>query len=105
MSDGDQKTACRTPAEGRDGITQIPSWKFDAVRRAILGATKDAGPEGLAFKDLTEQVAHRLDPETKDRLGSLGWHTTTVKLELEVRGELIRLPGRGPQRMALPSDP
>jgi hypothetical protein len=64
----DDKVACRTPAEGRDGVTRIPAWKYDAVRRAILHAVDAAGAEGLRFADLTGAVRARLSQ------GSLrGW--------------------------------
>ena len=95
------RVACRTPAEGRDGVTNIPNWKFDAVREAILDAVGAAGPAGIRFSDLSGAVRARLDAETLARLGSVGWHATTVKLELEVRGEIVRLPGKGPQRLVL----
>ena len=41
MEDED-KVACRTPAEGRDGVTRIPAWKYAAVRRAILNLVRNA---------------------------------------------------------------
>ncbi|QFT91417.1 hypothetical protein FIU86_01065 [Roseovarius sp. THAF9] len=88
------RVACRTPAEGRDGATSIPEWKFDAVRRGIHAALA-AGP--LPFKDLREAVCSKLSEEQLSQLGSLGWHVTTVKLELEVRGEVARVAGKGPQ--------
>ncbi|MEM1388298.1 MAG: hypothetical protein AAF748_15625 [Pseudomonadota bacterium] len=93
----EEKVGCRTPAEGRDGVTNIPKWKFDTLRAAILDAL-GSGP--VAFKDLRSLVEARIDPEALARLGSLGWHTTCVKLELEVRGEIIRLPGKSPQQIA-----
>lgn len=91
-----EKVACRTPAEGRDGVTNIPKWKFDAVQAAIL---KAVGDDGLPFSELNEAVKRHLDEKDYHRLGSLGWHVTTVKLEMEVRGEIERLPGSGPQRI------
>lgn len=97
----EEKVACRTPAEGRDGATNIPKWKFDMPQRAISAAVADAGPEGLLFKDLKEAVRPRIEAGDLERLGSLGWHVTTAKLEMEVRGELIRLNGPGPQRIVL----
>ena len=97
----EDKVACRTPAEGRSGVTNIPRWKFDAVRAAILEALQRAGPDGLAFSELSGAVGQQLDPAVLARLGSVGWHSTTVKLELEVRGEIVRLPGKGPQRLVL----
>ncbi|APX13425.1 DUF6958 family protein [Tateyamaria omphalii] len=90
------KVACRTPAEGRDGITNIPAWKFDVVRGAILGAL-ECGP--ILYKDLNAAVQARLDDQTLADLGKLGWHVVTVKLEMEVRGEIARLDVKGPQQI------
>ncbi|MBY5933139.1 hypothetical protein KUV51_09045 [Tateyamaria omphalii] len=90
------KVACRTPAEGRDGVTSIPTWKFDAVRGAILGALEE-GP--ILYKDLNTAVQARLDDQTLADLGKLGWHVVTVKLEMEVRGEIERLDVKGPQQI------
>ncbi len=91
-----EKVACRTPAKGRDGVTNIPAWKFDAVRGAILEALAD-GP--VFYKDLNDAVAEQLDSETLEGLGKLGWHVVTVKLEMEVRGEIARLDVKGPQQI------
>jgi len=66
----EEKVTCRTPTEGRDGVTNLPKWKFDAIQSAILTVLK--------------------------------WHVTSVKLEMEVRGEIERIPGRVPQRLKLP---
>ncbi|MEM9529554.1 MAG: dihydrofolate reductase [Pseudomonadota bacterium] len=85
----DDKVLCRTPAEGRRP-TRIPSWKFDAMTDAILGAV-DAAPDGrIAFRDLAAAVGKQLPAEQRSKLGSIGWHVTCVKLELEVRGTLTR---------------
>ena len=97
--DRDEKVACRTPAEGRDGITRIPAWKYDAVRRAILHAIDAAGDDGLRFSDLPGAVRARLSQQELSRLGSLGWHCTTVKLEMEVAGDILRVSDAGGQRL------
>lgn len=89
---------CRTPAEGRDGVTHIPAWKFDAVRAAILQVLSE---DDIAFKDLKDAVRDRLSQEDLAQLGSLGWHVTTVKLEMEVRDEVVRHPKITPQRISL----
>lgn len=71
------------------------------MRAAILEAVGAAGPDGLLFSALSGEVRRRLAAATLETLGSVGWHSTTVKLELEVRGEIGRLPGKGPQRLVL----
>lgn len=94
MSKNDEpRTNCRTPAEGRDGVTRIPTWKYDCLRDAILDVVGAAGLGGLAFARLTESVRVRLSADQLDRIGSLGWHVTTVKLNMEVVGDIARLPG------------
>jgi hypothetical protein len=97
----EEKIACRTPSEGRDGVTHIPLWKYQVLRRAILHAVGAAGPDGLPFSQLTSALRARLAAQDLARMGSLGWHATTVKLNMEVEGELVRMPGKGPQRLGL----
>ena len=95
---GSERVACRTPNPGRPGTTRIPKWKFDLVRKAILD---ELGRGHVAFGELPDLVGRRLEPDDLERLGSLGWHVTTVKLELEVRGEIRRLDGHRRQVLAL----
>lgn len=92
------KIGCRTPAVGRDGVTNIPSWKFDLIRGHILELLKD-GPR--VYTDVRDALGDRLSADEAAQLGKLGWHVITVKLELEVRGEIIRVPAKGPQQIAL----
>lgn len=100
MADAGDRVACRTP-EGKSLGTRIPRWKFDMLREAILAILSEAGAGGMLNKDLRDAVVARLSPESLAEMGKLGWHVVTVKLELEVRGEIRRLAGRGPIRIAL----
>jgi len=101
MNDEYHKTECRTPAEGREGVTRIPTWKYDAVRRAILAVMRAADGEPLGFTELRTVAKDQMDEEALSRLGSWGWHFTTVKLNLEVQGEIKRAAGTGPQKLVL----
>ena len=94
------RVGCRTPAEGRDGVTNIPAWKFDAIRGAILAILSEGD---MRWSELTEAVRARLSAEQLDRMGKLGWHVVTVKLELEVRGEVVRRAVKGPQVIGVPA--
>lgn len=76
----------------------VDRWKYEAVRKAILAAVPRSG-EGLAFKELPGRVREHLDAESLETLGSVSWYTTTVKLDLEARGELKRVSGARPQRL------
>lgn len=93
----EDKVLCKTPTEGARP-TRITRWKYDAVRRAILDSL-DEQPDGILFKELPALVAEHLSKTEITRLGSIAWYTTTVKLDMEVRGELRRSAGKGPQRL------
>ena len=93
-----ERVACRTPAVGRTGVTRIPKWKFDCIRGAVLDVLKQ---EDTPWKDLTDRVRERLEESELEAMGSLGWHVVTVKLELEVRGEISRSAGPGRQILTL----
>lgn len=70
---------------------------YEAYRAAILEVIPDT-EEGIAFKELSGAVRpHLADEILADT--SPGWWTTTVKLDLEARGLVERVPGRRPQRV------
>lgn len=93
------KIACGTPAPGRSGTTNIPAWKFVTIRQILRELIRSHRAAGLPFQGLAQRVANRMDPADLKDLGSVGWHVTTVKLELEVRGEIVRALGPGAQRL------
>lgn len=97
--DQEDKIACYTPTKGREGATRIPRWKYDCVRRAILNILDEAEDGQVLFKDLAENVGEVLTSNQLAKLGSLGWHVTTVKLNMEVDGELERVPRKTPQTL------
>lgn len=94
---GTDRIECRTPTPGKKP-TRIDRWKFDALRRAILEVVPATGG-GTLFTELPELIEAALAPDERANLGSLLWYLTTVKLELEVRGELRRVPNAVPQRL------
>ena len=83
--------------EGKEGVN-ISKAKYDQMRGAILGSIRDHGE--ISFKELSGAVESRL---TEGFEGSIGWYVTTVKLDLEARGEIERVPGKSPQRLRLTS--
>ena len=93
-----EKVACRTPAVGRDGVTNIPAWKFDLIRTHILDLLAE-GPR--VYNDVRDDIGARLTDVQAAELGKLGWHVITVKLEMEVRGEIERVKAKGPQQIRL----
>ncbi len=80
------------------GNVRMARWKYDIYRRAILAAIPD-DEAGVPFKELPDRVRALLPADQLDRLGSVSWHTTSVKLDLEARGMVRRLPGSKPQRL------
>lgn len=77
---------------------RIEPWKYELVKTTILSVVpQDEG--GSAFKTLSDQVAEQLSPKALENIGSVGWYTTTEKLDLEARGLIERVPGLKPQRL------
>lgn len=93
------RTPCRTPTG--TSATNIPTWKFDACRAALLAELAEGE---VPAREIAIRAGARLSEEDLAALGKLGWHVTTVRLEMEVRGEIMRLPGVSPIRLRL-SDP
>lgn len=79
---------------GKTGVN-IDKVKYDAVREAILSVI-DAETT-TPFTGLADKVGEKLP----DFDGSIGWYTTTVKLDLEARGEIERVPNQSPQVIRL----
>ena len=97
MANEEPKVLCQTPTPGK-APTHIPTWKYDLIRTAILSVLP-VSDQGIAFKKLPHLVERQLSPEEKHGLGSVAWHTTTVKLNLEVKGEIERIPDITPQHL------
>ena len=74
------KVLCKTPTPVKKG-TRILKWKYDLIRSAIL-AVVPQDEVGVQFRDLPKLVKGLLTEEDLQRLGSLSWYTTTVKLDL-----------------------
>lgn len=71
---------------------------YEAVRHAMLQVIPRTAA-GVAFKDLPRRVAAVLPADTRKDIGSIPWYTTVVKLDLEARGLIERVPGILPQRV------
>ena len=91
----EERILTKHPEEGKSGVN-ISKRKYDLMREAILESLR--ANEEMTFKDLTEDVHRRLEGKFD---GSISWYVTTVKLDLEARGEIERIPGKKPQRLRL----
>lgn len=79
--------------------TRINQHKYETVRDAILQILADLGE--TTFTDLADELNRRIGA-TFD--GSTTWYCTTVKLDLEARGLIERIPGSSPQILRPTSD-
>lgn len=96
----DSRVQTRHPQSGKS-MPRIAKTTYDSIRRAILKAVPST-ERGTEFRALPEKVSRLLPKRIRDEIGSVGWYTTTVKLDLEARGEIERVPGSRPQRLRRP---
>ncbi len=81
--------------EGKQGVN-IDRAKYDKMRGAIL-AVVEREP-GVRLSLLGEKVYQELNGDFD---GSIGWYTMSVKLDLEARGIIERVPNASPQQLRL----
>jgi hypothetical protein len=81
--------------EKKQGVN-ISREKYDIIRKAIM-STLRANRE-MPFMKLSRAVEKEVC-DTFD--GSVMWYVTTVKLDLEARGEIQRVPNSRPQLVRL----
>ncbi|MFG0330859.1 MAG: DUF6958 family protein [Phycisphaerales bacterium] len=93
----DEMIETKTVTPGKNG-TRLSRAKYDAVRAALLEVIPKS-ESGVPFGDLPKQVAKRIPKSMQPANGSASWLTTTVKLDLEARGLIERVPGASPQRL------
>ena len=95
----DERITCHTPTPGKKP-TRIHRWKYDLLRGIILDILT-ASPDGVQFRSLPSLLEERLTPEHRAKLGSVSWYATTVKLDMEVKGDIERVPRVTPQLLRL----
>lgn len=81
--------------QGKQGVN-ISQAKYDQVRQTLLGLLRRH--KTMTFAELTQAAAQALRGKFD---GSVSWYVTTVKLDLEARGEIERVAGAGPQQLRL----
>lgn len=81
--------------EGKSGVN-LSKAKYDLIRDAIIDVVRENGE--ITFADLTTTVEENLGDSFD---GSVPWYVTTIKLDLEARGVIERLPNVSPQRLRL----
>lgn len=88
--------ATKNPGKGKQG-PRIDAERYDAMKIALLAVIPKTG-DGVRFSDLEALVKKRL-PKAAFVGASIPWYATVVKLDLEARGLIRRVPGSSPQRL------
>jgi hypothetical protein len=88
-------TNSQTHPQGKQGVN-ISRPLYDTMRAAIIEALEKNGI--LTFAELTETVRTDLGNSFD---GSINWYVTTVKLDLEARDVVERIPKSRPQKLRL----
>jgi hypothetical protein len=81
--------------EKKQGVN-ISKEKYEIIRKAILSTLR--AQKEMTFMKLTRAVEKEVDGQFD---GSVSWYVTTVKLDLEARGEVKRVPHSRPQLVKL----
>ena len=81
--------------QGKQGVN-ISREKYNGIKAAIFDTLQTQGP--MSHTELTSQVDAALSGSFD---GSIPWYVTTVKLDLEARGAIERLPNTRPEQLRL----
>ena len=95
----EERVVCETPTPGKKP-TRIHKWKYDLLRHIILEIVTESA-DGVEFRNLSGLIEGRLSAEQRYNLGSVSWYTVSVKLDMEVKGEIERVPRAKPQKLRL----
>ncbi len=81
--------------EKKPGVN-ISKEKYEVIRKAIMSTLRKQ--KEMTFMNLSRAV----EKEVRGNFdGSVTWYVTTVKLDLEARGEIKRVPNSRPQLVTL----
>ncbi len=81
--------------EKKQGVN-ISKQKYDMIRKAILCVLESK--KEITFMNLSRAVEREVNGNFE---GSVTWYVTTVKLDMEARGEIRRVPKSRPQLVRL----
>lgn len=90
----EEKILTMHPA-GKKG-TNISLEKYSIIRKEILSVIKEH--EVITFEDLTDIIIDRLQPAFD---GKVIWYVVTVKLDLEARKIIERVPKTSPHQLRM----
>ena len=81
--------------EKKQGVN-ISREKYEIIRKAIMSNLRKQ--KEMTFMNLSRAVEKEVNGNFD---GSVTWYVTTVKLDLEARGEIKRVPNSRPQLVKL----
>ena len=90
------KDTIRTLHPQKKQGVKISKEKYDVIHKAIIGALRTK--KEMTFMALSRAVEKQLGDKFE---GSVMWYVTTVKLDLEARGEVKRVVNSRPQLVRL----
>lgn len=90
------KDTIRTLHPQKKQGVNISREKYEIIRKAIFSTLKKN--KEMTFKKLANAVEYEMNGNFE---GSVMWYVTTVKLDLEARGEVRRVPNSRPQLVRL----
>ena len=94
MSKKEEKILTLHPA-GKKG-TNISLEKYEQIRTAILKLIKKE--KEISYEDLSDQLVEEMQADFE---GKVIWYVVTVKLDLEARGIIERIPKTSPHRLRM----
>ncbi len=68
--------------QGKEGVN-ISKYKYDQIRQSVIDILKTN--EKMSRKELLQEVTLKVEDDFE---GSVSWYFTTVKLDLQARGEI-----------------
>lgn len=81
--------------QGKDGVN-ILRRKYDSIRKFILETIKEHGE--ITYSDMNDLAVDKL---TASFDGKVRWYIVTVKLDLEARNVIERIPKTSPHKLRM----
>ena len=92
------KDTIRTLHPQKKQGVNISKEKYEIIHKAILSTLRQQKEKEMQFMKLSRAVEKEVRGDFE---GSVMWYVTTVKLDMEARGEVKRVPNSRPQLVKL----
>lgn len=91
------KILTKHPQKGKKGVN-ISKQKYDQIKSFILETLAEHG--AMEYQEINDVAIKKLSPSFD---GSVPWYVVTVKLDLEARNIIRRIPKTSPHQIELVS--